>query len=258
MRLRSTGLLLALGLVLALVTGCSGSSATEDRKPGDPITRTEADVLAEVLHRNFEKGGADVVVSAPYGEGTVLTMTGQVDFVRSIGKVQAVTKYSGGRPDDTRTVVFSPQDIWFGDVPGLPAALTAAHLPPAQYVHRPIEVTRSDGTASLVDVLTQLLVRLSARSGDDPRSFIERHYTWQGQKLINGQLSTVFGFESGKSVAVADTSKLLAQYVTQLPDQDFDVTITLSDHGPRQIDIPTADQTVDAAQHPEIAAQLGV
>ncbi len=259
MRLRSTGILLALGLVLALVTGCSSSSAsTNDRKPGDPITRGEADVLAEVLHRNFEKGGADVVVSAPYGEGTVLTLTGQVDFVRSIGSVKAVTRYSDGRPDDTRTVIFSPQDIWFGDVPGLADALTAAQLPPARYVHRPVAVTRSDGTASLVDLLTQLVVRLSARSGDDPRSFMERHYTWQGQKLVNGQLATVFGFESGKSVAVADISKLLVQYVTRLPDQDFDVTITLSNHGKRQIDVPTADQTVDATQHPDIAAKLGV
>ena len=39
---------------------------------------------------------------------------------------------------------------------------------------------------------------------------------------------------------------------------DFDVTITLSDHGDRQIDLPPADQTVDAAQQPELAAQVGV
>lgn len=258
MRLRSTGILLALGLALALVAGCSSSGAGVDRRPGDPITQPEADVLAELLHRDFEKGGADVVVTAPYGEGTVLTMTGQVDFVRSIGSVRAVTTYSDGRPDDTRTVIFDPKDIWFGDVPGLQPALAAAKLPAAEYVQRPITTTRPDGTASLIDVLSQLVVRLSARTADDPRSFIERKYTWQGQKLVNGQLATVFGFSGDKSVAVADTSKLLVQYVTRLPDQNFDVTITLSDHGKRQIDIPPAGQTLDATAHPEIAAQLGV
>lgn len=258
MRLRSTGILLVLGLVLALLAGCSGSGSSADRKPGDPITKAEADVLAQLLHRDFEKGGADVVVSAPYGEGTVFTMTGQVDFVRSIGKVTAVTKYSDGRPEESRTIVFSPQDMWFGGVPGLADALTAAQLPPAQYVHRQVSITRSDGTSSLVDVLAQMVLKLSSRTADDPRSFIERHYTYQGQKLVNGQRATVFGFESGQSVAVADTSKLLVQYVGRLPDQSFDVTITLSDHGKRQIDVPTADQTVDAAQHPDIAAQLGV
>jgi hypothetical protein len=52
--------------------------------------------------------------------------------------------------------------------------------------------------------------------------------------------------------------KLLLQYETPLPDQDFEVTITLSDHGDRSIELPAADQTVNAADQPEIAAQVGV
>jgi hypothetical protein len=253
---RSRSLLLALGLVLALLAGCSDSS-TADRNPGDTITRDEANVLAELLHQNFQHGGADFVESAPYGDGAVLTLTGEVDFVRSIGHAQAVTSFEDGRPDETRDVFFTPDNLWFGDVPGLSDALAAHGLPDAAYVERPM-ASSAEGTASLVDVLAQLVLNLSARGGDDPKAFMNGDYTWQGQRSIDGQLAAVYSLSGGKTVAVSTSDKLLLQYVTPLPDQDFDVTITLSDHGDRTIDLPTADQTVNAADQPEIAAQVGV
>jgi hypothetical protein len=253
---RPQSLLLALGLVLALLAGCSDDSSA-DRAPGDPVTRSEAAVLAELLHQNFVHGGADFVETAPYGDGAVLTLTGEVDFVRSIGRAQAVTRFEDGRPDETRTVFFTPDNLWFGDVPGLADALAARGLPAATYVERPM-VTTAAGTASLVDVLAQLVLNLSARAGDDPRAFMDGDYTWQGQRSIDGQLASTFALSGGKTVAVTTSDKLLAQYVTPLPDQDFEVTITLSDHGDRQIDLPPADQTVDAAQQPDLAAQVGV
>jgi hypothetical protein len=54
----------------------------------------------------------------------------------------------------------------------------------------------------------------------------------------------------------AADSDLLVQYVTEL--QGFDVTITLADHGPRDITLPVDDDTVDTTEHPEIAAALGL
>jgi len=252
---RRRPLLLVLGLVLTLLAGCSGSAATE-RTPGDPVSRDEAAVLAELLHRDFERGGADFVETAPYGDGTVLTLTGEVDFARSIGRARAVTTYPAGRPTETRTLFFTPQAIWFGDVPGLADALTAAGLPQAGYVRR--NVGAASGTASLVDVLVQLLFRLSARSGDDPRSFLSGAYTWQGQRSVDGRPASVYALSGGKTVAVGVSDRLLLEYVKPLPDQDFQVTITLADHGPRQIQLPGDEETVDAAQHPQIAQQLGV
>src|ERR1700710_1206590 len=133
MPVRPRPLLPALGLVLPLLAGCSDSGAA-DRVPGAPVSRTEADALAELLHQDFVRGGATFVESAPYAEGALLTVTGKVDFVRSVGTAEAVTSYGDGRPDDTRTLFFTPDDIWFGKVPGLTDALTAAGLPAASYV----------------------------------------------------------------------------------------------------------------------------
>jgi hypothetical protein len=258
MPFRPRVLLLALGLVVTLVTGCSGS-ADDDRSPGDPVTEDEAAVLAELLHRNFEEGGADFVVSAPYAEGAVLTFTGEVDFARSIGRAQAVTRYDDGRPDETRTLFFTTEQMWFGDVPGLPEALAAAGGPAADYLRRPLNTgAGAEGTTSLVDVLVRVVLNLSARSGDDPRAFTDGSYVWQGQQSIDGRLTSLYRLKGGQTVAVSPSDELLVQYVTPLQGQAFDVTITLSDHGEREIDLPADEETVAAADYPEIAAELGV
>lgn len=258
MRWRSSWILLALAVVVTLLTGCS-SGTSNDRAPGAPITQDEANVLADVLHKNFEKGGADFTLTAPFAEGSVLTLTGSIDFQRSVGQAKAVTTYSNGQPTETRTLYFTTTDIWFGDVPGLSAALTSAGLPQVGYIRRSLAGTGgNDSGGAIIDVMVQLLPRLSARTSDDPRSFTERNYTWQGDRSINGHLASVYRSGTGNTIAVEASSKLLVQYVTRLPNQTFDVTITLSDHGNRVIELPSESQTVNASQHPDVAQAVGV
>jgi len=245
-----------LGVVAALVTvltGCSGDDPAA-RAPGDPVTSQEAQVLSQVLYDDRQQGGADFELSAPYAEGAVLTLTGEVDFSRGIGRAQAVTSYTNGQADETRTLFFTETDLWQGGVPGLTDTLTAAGLPAATYVRRPISTTSSSGNASLLDVLVQMVTRLSARSADDPRSFAA--YTWAGTESVNGQLASLFRSGTGAQIAVAAESKLLVQYATPL--QDFTVTITLADHGDREIPLPADSDTVDVTSHPEIASALGL
>jgi hypothetical protein len=245
--------LVALGAVAALLSGCSSDEAAQ-RTSGDPVTTEEAQVLSQVLYADRQEGGADFEVSAPFAEGAVLTLTGEIDFSRGIGRAQAATTYRDGRPEETRTLFFTGSDLWQGDVPGLADALTAAGLPAATYARRPIATTAASGTASLLDVLVQMVTRLSARTADDPRSFED--YTWAGTESVNGQLASVFRSGKGAEIAVSAEDELLVQYVTEL--QDFPVTITLADHGEREITLPADSDTVDTADHPEIAATLGL
>ena len=242
-----------LAVVAALLAGC-GDDDTAPRTPGTPVSSQEAEVLGQVLHADFEAGGADFEVRAPYAEGTVLALTGEIDFARSIGRAQAVTTYGDGRPDETRTLFFTEKELYQGDVPGLAEALSGAGLPAATYVRRPVTASGTGGTASLLDVLVQMVTRLSSRTADDPKSF--GTYTWQGSDQVDGQLTSVFHSGAGATIAVDVKSKLLVQYATKL--QDFDVTIDLSDHGDREIPLPADADTVDLTAHPEIASTLGL
>jgi hypothetical protein len=103
-----------------------------------------------------------------------------------------------------------------------------------------------------------VLLDLSSRTADDPRAFLAGGYTWQGQRSIDSRLTSLFGLHEGRTVAVAASGDLLAQFVTPLLDGDVVVTVTLSDHGPRTLDLPGEEETADAAEHPGIAAAWGV
>jgi hypothetical protein len=254
---RPRRLLIGLGLAVVLVTGCTGGAGAA-RPTGDPVTEEEAQVLSALLQRNQQRGGADFVVTAPYGEDTLLALTGSVDFREGVGRAQAVTSFGDGRPEDTRTLFFTSEDVWVGDVPGLTGALASGGAPQAAYLRRPVTTGTEDRTPLLVDVLTELVLNLSARTADDPRAFVGRGYTWEGQRSIDSRLATLFGLPGGRTVAVGSSDDLLTQFVTRLPGTDIDVTFTPSEHGARRIDLPAEEETADAAKHPDVAAALGV
>ena len=48
------------------------------------------------------------------------------------------------------------------------------------------------------------------------------------------------------------------QYRTPLPGQEFEVTVTLSDHGPREITLPAEGESVDGEAHPDVATTVGL
>ena len=253
---RTRRLVVAVGLAFTLVAGCTGDAGA-DRRAGDAVTEEEAQALAGLLQRNQQRGGADFVVTAPYGEDALLTLTGSVDFRVGVGRAQAVTSYGDGGPEDTRTLFFTPEAVWIGDVPGLVEALESSGAPEAPYLRRPVSIGTETGTPLLVDVLTELLLNLSATTADDPRAFLDGEYTWEGQRSIDSRLATLYGLPGDRTVAVAASDDLMTQFVTPLTDPGFDVTITLSDHGMRRIDLPAEEETADAAQHPALAATLG-
>jgi hypothetical protein len=255
--MRSRRLVLAVGLTAALVAGCSADDGL-DRTPGDPVTEEDAGTLARLLQRNFARGGADFVVTVPYRDDAVLTLTGEVDFRNAVGRAQAVTSFGDEREDDTRTVFFTREDVWSGDVPGMAAALARDGAPDAGYLRRPVTTGSEETTPLVMDVALEVLLNLSARTADDPRAFLDDGYTWEGQRSIDSRLTSLFGLHGGRTVAVAASGDLLRQFVTPLPGGEFDITVTLSDHGRRSLDLPAEDETADAADHPAIAQAFGV
>ena len=125
------------------------------------------------------------------------------------------------------------------------------------YLRRPVVTDDGEGPPRLLDVVVELLMNLTARTADDPGAFLDGDHTWQGQRSIDSRLTTVFGLQEGRVVAVGASDDLLTQFVTPLPDADFDVTVTLAGHGRRQVDLPPEEETTDAVDDPELAAALG-
>ncbi|RZU33782.1 hypothetical protein [Blastococcus saxobsidens] len=241
----------AAALAALLLAGCS----TGERRAGEPVTEDEAAVLAELLHRNHQEGGADFVVTVPFGEDAVLTLTGEIDFRRAQGRAEAVTLVDG-EERDTRTLFFDRDELWFGDVPGLAEALAGAGAAEAAYLRRPLADDPQD--PELLDVLVQVLLNLSARTADDPRLFLDGPYRWHAHQSVDGRPTVVYRLREDRTVAVDDGDQTLRQYRATLPQGDLELTVTLGEHGPRRVALPGAEATADVADHPQVAAAFGV
>lgn len=244
--------LIPLLLGLLLVSGCTTENPAANRIPGDKITYTEAQTLAGLLQRNVEQGGADVKITAPYAEGALLTMTGVIDFTTRTGTLDAVTTYQDQRPDETRTLYFTPDKLVTGNIPGLTDAMAAIGKPEVQYLRSDL-----DQAGKLVDNIVGMLIRLAADSPDDPNSLIAHGYTWEGSRTIDGVLTSIYQTgASGATVSVGAQDKLLHQFEVKPINSDFTVTIILSNHGPRTVTFPPDEQIVDASDYPQVVSQL--
>ncbi|RBY92662.1 hypothetical protein [Blastococcus sp. TF02A-30] len=239
-------LLTPLVTALALVAGC----ATDDgpRPTGDPVTQEEADLLAGLLARNHDEGGADFVATAPYGDEAVLTLTGAVDFRDGVGRAQVVTG-DGSAPE--RTVWFTREAVWFDDPTGSGSG---------GYLRRPL-LPADDPAPPLLDVVAGLLLNLSAGSADDAAAFLDGAATWQGRRSVDGRLTALYAVPGDAVVAVSATDDVLVQFAAPVPAEGGDpveVTVTLAGHGRRSLDLPAEAETIEAADHPELGAALGL
>lgn len=251
MRVPAPQLLLPLLTAALVLTGCSEDDPNANRAPGDEITAAEAEVLAEVLHRNVEEGGAEVTISAQYAEQALLTMTGSVDFTDGTGTLDTLTEYTDGQPDEVRTIYFTPERITIGNIPGLTEAMADAGREGVQYLR-----TDLNQQGRLVDNIVGMLTRLAADEPDDPNNLIAAGYTWQGSGRIDQVLTSTFA-SGDTTISVGVEDRLLRQFAAPPGDNTFPVRITLSNHGPQEIDFPPEDQIADASAYPEVAAQFG-
>jgi len=253
MRSRHPSPLVALIVLVAAVLSVAGcGTGNAERQIGDPITESEADTLAGLLNANVDAGGAAFRVVSSYAENTTFTYTGTVDFTTGTGIGVAVTDYDGEQPAESSSLYFAAGELTFGELNGLTDAMAAVGVPGVTFIRRPI-VAGQD----IVDTIAALLPRLASPEPDDAAAYLAGDYTYQGQTTIDGQLATLFTFGQAQ-VAVGTDEDLMLQYVTTLPDSATRVTVTLSDHGPQTIEAPPAEQTVSAADYPDVAAAVGV
>ena len=249
------GRLAAAALVAGLLVGGCTAGDGADREAGAPVTAAEAETLSRLLQRNHQRGGAGFVATAPYGGEAVLTVAGDVDFRRSAGRAEVTTSLGDGRPDRSAEVVFTAEEVWIGEAPGLAEGLAAAGLPEARWLRRPLG---PDGTAELLDVVLRVVLNLGRAPADDPRSFLERDWTWQGRRSIDGRLCALFADPQGRTVAVGAADDLMLQFATPLPGEPFEVTVTLAGHGRRSVAVPDDATSAAAADHPQLADRIGL
>jgi hypothetical protein len=76
-------------IAVALLVGCSSPDEPE------PLSDDQAAALSQVLVRNLDAGGADVVATVAYGPGSELVLDGVIDWVEHGGRGELTTTVDG-------------------------------------------------------------------------------------------------------------------------------------------------------------------
>ena len=241
---------LVLGAILAastvLSSACSDDAETVVSERA--LTFEEASLMAEVLYRNYEGGGARFVVNtltAPGGDQ--LTLQGEIDWLTHTGWADVLTT------DQEATIT----GVWWSDTavlerrPSIDAVLVGMGYPAAPLIGRPVDLDRR------IDQVMAIVTGLAAEQRDNAQLIMQtegsafvRDDTLRGRPVLVLRYGTRnlywIDAETGDMLRLEATSK-----EGGLP--------TLVDLERAEIEVPTpeASTVIDAAAIAELYEPLG-
>lgn len=237
----STAILRPIGMMLITAVGLLGCADRADR-PAEPrpITAEEASVLADLLVRNLEAGGAAVEGEMPYGPAT-FRFAGEIDWVNHVGRIELRTDLDTGDDPPPRAIVWN-RSVVFEEVPGLADALTAQGRPAASWVARPL-----DPQAAPLHVLLQLIDTTSSDKRDNPVLLRSQGIRWlrRDSVTIGEDNIAVDVFENRRTtywVGVKD--RLLHRLDASLESTGTTGVLRFSDRRPRIVATPEDPEIV--------------
>jgi hypothetical protein len=164
--------------VLLTVSGCGSSkpkdaSSTPSVPAGKPLTLAQAEVLAGVLTKNYDAGGAVFSVTVPYSPQTTYSLSGSIDYTKDTGGPQGTKGTKGVGQATLRITSNSGKDtadsalLWtknevIEELPGLTEAVAAKGRPGVKFISRPLT------TSSPQDVVLNLLLGTASEQRENP------------------------------------------------------------------------------------------
>ncbi len=253
-------------VITTLAVGCastqdsSSASTTTAEEVGRPVTEAEAAVLADILVRNHESGGAAVAAEVPFGVAT-FAIDGEVDWSGAVGSVLVAPELDSAEAIDdaaadpgasARRIAFS-SDTVLEEVPGLAERLAADGRPPANWVARPL-----DPVTSPLDVVLSLILAASSTARENPVLLIQDGARWLGEETVrtaDGDVD-VDVFSSGRSRYFVNVDGDLVRQEADVDATASTVTIDFSDRGPRIVAVPAEDDVVAIDEVIDIYGEL--
>jgi hypothetical protein len=244
-------------LVLLSVVSC-GSSTPKDATSGPsiptgkPLTLAQAEVLASVLTKNFDEGGAVFTVTVPYGAQTTYTLNGSIDYTK--GTAQSTLRItSEGNDQADSELVWTKHEV-LEQIPGLTEAVAAKGLPGVTFVSRPLT------TSSPQDVVLNLLLGTASQQRENPA--LIQQGTAQGDSAflrtdtLRNTPVDVYRFGKKTTYWVGHDDGLLMRFEANLAIAPGVTVIDFLEHKPVSIPGPKASEVVFASEIPDIMKSL--
>jgi hypothetical protein len=154
-------------IVLVASASCGGASSTDLV----PVSREQATIMADLLHRNLESGGAEFVLTTVAGpNGGTISISGQVDWVDHKGRAEITSSDLGSTPV---TEVWWTKDAVFERRPKVDGLLSNAGLAsgPAVIV-RPVDLAQRR-----LDQLIAVLIGLASTQPENAELILQTEGT---------------------------------------------------------------------------------
>jgi hypothetical protein len=208
--------LLLLACSLLLGCGDSGSDKTGQGEEGKPVDEAQALVLAQLLQRNWQEGGATFRATMPI-QGTPVVAKGRIDFRN--GRGQATLRDPSGQ---TRQYLWTPKMVYAQSAPK----------------SRRYERERPNPDGNPVHQMIAFLNLLSAETVDNTVNIVDQGARYLGREEIAG--ATVdryrYGGDGRTTYWVGVEDGLLHRVQAELPQGRLEVD--LGERGKQLIKIP--------------------
>ena len=240
--------------VAALLVGCSSNTTTgaapaSSVAVGKPLTLAQAEVLASVLTKNFDAGGAVFTVAVPFSPQTTYGLSGFIDYTKGVGQaVLRITSNSGKDTADS-SLFWTKQEV-LEELPGLPEAVAALGRPGVRYVSRALT------TSSPQDIVLGLLLGSASTQRENP-GLIQQGTTDGGSAFLRtdalrGVAVDVFRFGKKTTYWVGHDDGYLMRLEANLAIAPGTTVIDFLEHKTVTVAGPKVSEVVLATDIPEV------
>jgi hypothetical protein len=229
----------------------AGAVTTIDPRADDQgrLTTAQALTLSRMLIKNEEAKGAVAKIEVPFGTAARFTLTGPVDWAGDRGSFVLAAKRSDDVAVPDSTVIWDRGAV-LTEPAGLEEAMAAKGRPGVKFAARAMDPSK----VALDQVIT-FVGSLAVDRAENPILLRQGDTAFLGAKVVDGV--TLDGYRFGKTRYYINPSTGLLQRVeATFARYQEPVIITLSNHGPQTITVPSADAVVDAATIPDVMASL--
>jgi hypothetical protein len=229
----------------------AGAVTTIDPRADDQgrLTTAQALTLSRMLIKNEEAKGAVAKIEVPFGTAARFTLSGPVDWAGDRGSFVLVAKRSDDVAVPDSTVIWDRGAV-LTEPAGLEQAMAAKGRPGVKFAARAMDPSK----VALDQVIT-FVGSLAIDRAENPILLRQGDTAFLGTNVIDGV--TLDGYRFGKTRYFVDPSTgLLRRVEATFARYQEPVIITLTNHGPQTITVPSADVVVDAATIPDVMASL--
>jgi hypothetical protein len=241
----SLSLCVALFCVIAL-SACSNQEVSQER----PLTAEEASVLAEVLSRNHEAGGASFSLSARAGfQGGTITLEGDIDWVNHRG---AARVFGGSLPHPVTNV------WWSAEIVGeRRPSLDQEVLTLLPGVRNPILARPPDSSRRRLDQLLAIVTGLVAKTPENSQLILQTEGSaFLREDVLREKPVLVLRYGKRSIFWLNASTKSLMRFEGNDSTSQFPVVIDFLQLGSRTLSLPRDAQVVNLSDHMELLAMV--